>query len=286
MTLHVTVKTEKHIVTACDRLISTEKGEIEMGQDLYKHLVFICDGFRGVVSFSGFAGITKDTGDSSKMILEEATLDWITDVLSQTQVENHGFQDHIEMLGREMQPRIEYIMRKFSRPMSKLGIAVQVTGWCGDHIFSWFVDNYMDERMRSQQPRSRFKVHYKLESPEELRTGPKIMILGRNDLISHDKREFLELRHACASPDPKDIWRAAVALIRSVAPASNGGVGFNCSGLRLTARDPGIEGFDSRDDSIWDCVMPNVVKCRDGSIITVADMRGTKNPKEGQKEEE
>ena len=51
-------------------------------------------------------------------------------------------------------------------------------------------------------------------------------------------------------------------------------MGWNCSGVRITRNDPGIEAFDDRDTTKYDMVMPNCIQSTSKFSGYVANIKG------------
>ena len=73
---------------------------------------------------------------------------------------------------------------------------------------------------------------------------------------------------------PKKVFETSVKIIRAVQPQSNGTVGYNCSGIRITKNGPGIEVYDDREYTEWEVVMPNCVRSFPDISVTVSNMKG------------
>ncbi len=68
-----------------------------------------------------------------------------------------------------------------------------------------------------------------------------------------------ELCDYAAKEDVKNIIEISAKIIRAVSKESDGSVGTNYSGVRITKGDPGIQAFDNRENKEYD-VMPDVIR--------------------------
>lgn len=271
MTLHIRTITPDHIIYASDRLLYTPpEFYVELQDDQYKHLLFVCDNAKAVIGFTGFAGTSGNSG-----MLKESTTGWIKDVLLATSKKSHDLNIHLSDLAKLMQRRVDYLRSKYRFDMEDLKVAVQVSGWCQEGPFDCIVENYQNQHCHSEKTRDKFTVRIKKYfDPSDFSDGPQIMIQGERALADRQAELFEELEGVASTGEPKLIFDTSVKLIRAVAGESNGTVGFNCSGARLSRDDPFMECYDDRDDTVWDVVMPDVVKSTSKFSGYVGGFRG------------
>lgn len=275
MTLHIRTITPNHVITVSDRLIFTPTGYIELGDDRYKHLILICDDARVVTSFAGIAGIIiPSKKDASE--LKNGTIDWITEVFQETSRKAHGIEQHLNDLRDQVQDHIDSLRNQYNLPSDSVKLAIQISGWIGDVQFDCVIDNYLDTFCRAGPTRPSFTTRHRTYEDEEFEDGSKIFILGQEYLGGKLEHFCEQLSKVARREDPKEIFETSVAIIRAAAPDSNGRVGYNCSGVRISRNDPGIQVFDDRDESIWDTVMPNTILSTSRISASTMNMRGCK----------
>ena len=230
-----------------------------MGDDRYKHLVLICDDARVVISFAGIAGIIYPS-KKGPSILKHETIDWLTEVLRQTSKKSHRIDDHLNDLRDQIQPHIAKLKKQCNLSSDALKFAIQISGWVGKSQFDCVIDNYLDSHVRAGPTRQYFETRYKIFEDKMFEDGSKILIIGEEYLKKENDYLCQELLfEASLRGDPKEIFATSVKIIRTAAADSNGCVGLNCSGIKISRNDPGIECFDKRDEPIWDVVMPNTI---------------------------
>jgi len=270
MTLHVTTFTPSHVVSVCDRLLSVQGKCVELADDRYKHFVLICDNARVAVSFCGIAGSV----DRNNRLVDD-TLDWLTNVASATAHSRHDIDSHLNDFRDQLQPRINYLKSKYHLASEKLKLAVQVCGLVRETPFNCVIHNYLNRKCDAVQRRPSFTTHHKTYDAASFQHGCCIFLLGQRVLAIAEKTLCNQLDAVALKGDPRQIFEASVAVIRAAARRSRGTIGNNCSGLRITRGDAGIEVFDDRLGTIWDTVMPNVVKSTSGMSFEVRNMRGS-----------
>jgi hypothetical protein len=273
MTIHILTITPNHVITVSDRLIYTPSGYIELGDDRYKHLILICDNARVVTSFAGIACIVFPSRKGKSFVKHE-TIDWITKVFQETSKKAHGIDDHLNDLRDQIQPHIDSLKQKYNLQSDKLKLAIQISGWVGVSQFNCVIDNYLDTSCLSSTIRPQFKTRHKIYGNEISKNRSSIFVIGREFLNEKKADLFDELVKISKKEKPKEIFQASVKIIRAAAINSNGRVGMNCSGVRISRNDPGIEAFDDRDQSVWDVVMPNTVLSTSKVSVTTSNMRG------------
>lgn len=271
MTLHINTITPNHIISVSDRLLSTSTGYIEDSNDRYKHLILITDDARVIVTFSGFAGIIGKNG-----ALEESTIDWLTNVIMNTAHDGHHklWEDHIKDIKNDAEKRIEKLRaRKIS--LSKLQLAIFIAGDYKGDLFGFIIDNSIEKYWTwAKGARISFRTAYKNYSMEKFEDGCYIAFLG-NERLAMKQRVLLRLlkRYAC-NEDIKNIFQTSVNIIRAVSKISEGSVGWNCSGVRITRNNPGIEAFDDRDTKKYSMVMPNCISSTSKFSGYVGNIKG------------
>jgi len=227
-------------------------------------------------SFAGIAGIISSR--KGVLIVEHETLDWLTEVFQETSKKAHGIDNHLNDLRDKVQPHIDMLRKKLNLPSDspKIKLAIQISGWVGDVQFHCVIDNYLDNYSRTGPTRPYFKTRYKLYEDRMFEDGSKIIIIGQ-EFISENKDHLFEgLFEVSRRENPKEIFETSVKIIRTAAVNSNGYVGFNCSGVRISRSDHGIQVFDDRDQSVWDVVMPNTTYSTSQISLSTKNMRGRK----------
>jgi len=273
MTLHVTTITPSHVVSVCDRLLYTPGRYIELGDDTYKHFILICDDAKAAVSFAGFAGIISRTPDGRDILIED-TLDWLTDLATQGSKSFHDLDSHLNQFRDSAQPHLDELQRKYTLSAEDRRLAIQICGWKYHTQFNCVIHNYMDHHCNVVETRDSFTTHIKTYEDEPFDDGSCIFFLGQRAIAIHDTTSCAHLNDVAATNDAKAIFDSSVALVRAAAVKSPSSIGTNCSGLRLTRDDPGIQVFDDRPGALWDTVMPNVVKSTSTMSAVVRNMRG------------
>ena len=275
MTLHIRTITPNHVVYVSDRLIHTPTSYIELANDRYKHLILICDDARVVTSFAGIAGVPIPSKDAASE-LANGTIAWITEVFQETSKKHHRIEQHLNDLRDQVQNHIDFLRNRHNLSSDSVRLAIQISGWIRDIQFDCVIDNYLDTFCRAGPTRPSFTTRHRTYEDEEFEDGSKIFILG-NEYLGGKLEHFCEqLSKVARREDPKEIFETSVEIIRAAAPDSNGRVGYNCSGVRISRNDPGIQVFDARDESIWDTVMPNTVLSTSRISLSTMNMRGRK----------
>ena len=275
MTLHIRTITPNHVITVSDRLLYTPAGYIELGDDRYKHLVLICDDARVAVSFAGIAGIPKPNNNGN-LDLHEGTINWLTEVIQKTSKNAHGINQHINEIRNQVQDRIVFLMGKYHLPWSVAKLAIQICGWIGDEQFDCVVDNCLDNQWQAGKTRKSFKTRHRTYRNDSFEDGSWISFLGQKNLAEQQGSLCDNLTQVARREDPKAIFDASVAIIRAAAVKSNGSIGYNCSGIRISRNDPYIQALDDRDETIWDTVMPNIIISTSRISASTTNMRGRK----------
>jgi len=261
VTLHINTITPNHIISVSDRLISTPNGYIEEANDRYKHLILITDDARVAITFSGFAGMIGENG-----ILEESTINWLKDIIIKTSHAGHRlWEDHIKDIKNEAEKRIEKLQVQSRVPLSELQLVIFIAGDYKGDLFGFIIDNCIEKYWMppfykwAGVARNSFRTAYKNYTKEKFRNGYSIAFLGNERLAIKQIKLRKQLGDYARKEDIKNIFQTSVNLIRAVSKESNGSVGKNCSGIRISKNDPGIQAFDDRDVKGYD-VMPDVIR--------------------------
>ncbi len=272
MTLHINTITPNHIISVSDRFLSTSTGYIEDATDRYKHFILITDDARVIVTFSGFAGIVGKNG-----ALEKSTIDWLTNVIMDTAHDGRHklWEDHIKDIKNDAEKRIEKLHTQDRIPLSKLQLAIFIAGDYKGDLIGFIIDNSIEKNWTwAKVSRPSFRTAYKNYSMEKFEGGCYIAFLG-NERLAMKQRVLLRLlkRYAC-NEDIKNIFQTSVNIIRAVSKISEGSVGWNCSGVRITRNNPGIEAFDDRDTKKYNMVMPNCIRSTSKVSFSVTNIKG------------
>jgi hypothetical protein len=272
MTLHINTITPNHIISVSDRLLSTPTGYIEDSTDRYKHFVLITDDARVIVTFSGFAGIIGKNG-----ALEESTIDWLTNVIMNTAHDGHHrlWEDHIKDIKDDAEKRIGKLQYVYNIPLRQLQLAIFIAGDYKGDLFGFIIDNSIEKHWTwAKVARTSFRTAYKDYSMEKFEDGCYIAFLGHERLAMKQRVLLRSLERYARNEDIKNIFQTSVNIIRAVSKISDGSVGWNCSGVRITRNNHGIEAFDDRDTKKYDVVMPNCVYSTSKCSYYVANLRG------------
>jgi len=275
MTLHIRTITPNHVVYVSDRLIYTPTGYIELADDRYKHVILITDDARVVTSFTGIAGVVFPSKEAASELVN-GTLDWITEVFRKTAKKHHGIDQHLNDLRDQVQGHIDFLRNKYCLGSDSVKLAIQVSGWTQDIQFDCVIDNYLDTHCYAGPTRSSFTTRTKTFEGEKFEDGSEIFIVGREYLGGKLDDFCKQLSEVARREDPKKIFETSVEITRAAAVDSNGQVGYNCSGVRISRGDPGIQVFDARDQSIWDTVMPNIIYSTSRISLGVRNIHGRK----------
>jgi hypothetical protein len=275
MTLHIRTITPNHVIYVSDRMVHTPTGYIELANDRYKHLILICNNARVVTSFAGIAGVIVPSRKAASE-LKYGTIDWITEVFQETSKKHHRIEQHLNDLRDQVQDHIDCLRNQYNLRPDSVKLAIQISGWILDIQFDCVIDNYLDTFWRAGPTRSSFTTRHKTYEDEKFEDGSKISIIGKEYLEGKLDHLCEQLLKVARHEDPKGIFETSVEIIRAAAPDSNGCVGYNCSGVRISRNDPGIQVFDDRDESVWDTVMPNTVLSTSRISASTRNMRGRK----------
>lgn len=277
MTLHITTITPKHIISVSDRLLATPTGYKEIDNDKYKHLILITDDANTVITFAGFAGLAG---------AKETTIDWLTKVASNTSREgHHNIRKHLTDIRRHADDYISKF-KKSGINSSDLRLAIVVFGWVGtkeygDVQYRCIIENCLEDPwVWSAKARPKFSLRETHYGDAKFRDGSYHQFLGQEQLgIKQVSLRNLLAEHAREN-DPKKIFKTSVKIIRAASSESSGSIGINCSGVRMSKGDSGIEILNDRDTSKYDIVMPNsVTSISKGLLVTLGNIKGTTKPK-------
>lgn len=268
MTLHIVTITPNHVVSVSDRLIATSAGYRELDNDRYKHLLLITDDARVIISFAGFAGILGS--DNS---LKKTTIDWLTQVIEHTSREgHHTISQHLTDIREHAQDYINNL-RSGRNPPTDLRLAILASGWVGLEQFNCIIDNYL-EKAWSNEARPSFKTRIRNYGKAKFEDGSYIAFLG-NERLGMKQGTLLNLLTLNAlDEEPKEVFNTSVKIIRAAAAQSNGSIGVNCSGIRISRSDPRIEVYDDRNTGTYDLVMPNFIVSKSGISSAITNLKG------------
>lgn len=273
MTLHIATITPKHIVCVSDRLLSSSHGFLELANDRYKHLVLMADDGSAIISFAGFAGTINSEGD-----LENATIDWLTQICSETSSNGkHSIDEHLN----DIKKNANGFINKFQKNLD-LRLAILVVGQCKGEQFIRVIDNYLNEHLQEtnniKQEFTSYSANY---SKYILRKGFTNFYLGSGKGPALKQKALVKkLGFYARNNEPRKIFDTSVQIINEVAPISGGTVGTNCSGVRMSLNDPGIEAYNYRKGVTWDDVMPNTVTSKsEGASFTLSNLTMSTNVK-------
>jgi len=253
MTLHITTITRNHIVRVSDRLIATSVGYRELDDDRYKHLLLLTDDARVIITFAGFAGIL---GPDEQ--LKETTIDWLTQVVRDTSREGYrGIEQHIAGIFNHAQDYINGLRRR-RIPLADLRLAILISGWVGSEQFNYVIENCLEKAWTwSSQARASFTARVRNYGKAKFEDGSYVAFLGNERLAMKRRALHRLLTLSALREDAKEIFDASVKIIRAAAAQSKGNIGENCSGIRISRGDPGIEVYDDSNTEIYDTIMPN-----------------------------
>ena len=276
MTLHITTITPNHVVTVSDRLIVTSAGYRELDNDRYKHLLLLTDDARVVITFAGFAGILGPDNH-----LKDTTIDWLTRVVQNTSREgHHGIEQHLTDIRDHAQAHI-HKLRRHGIPLTDLRLAILTSGWVGCEQFNCVIDNCLEKAwMWSSEARTSFKARVRNYGKVRFEDGSYIAFLGNERLGMKQRALRKLLRLNALDEEPRNIFDTSVEIIRAAAAHSKGTIGVNCSGIRISRGDPGIEVYDERNTEIYDTIMPNCIFSRSKMSFSTMNLKGrTTRPK-------
>ncbi len=276
MTLHINTITPTHIISVSDRQISTSRGMLELADDRYKHLLLMTDDGAAIISFAGFAGTITADGQ-----FERSTIDWLTELCSETSRSGkHTIDAHLTDIRDQSKQYIDEFRKKGIKP-ELLRLAIVALGLCNNQQFTCVIDNCLENYwLWSEKAKETFTTRIRNHSEKDkFRDGYITQVLG-DERLALKQRSFLKLLGIYArNNNPRKIFGTSVRIIRAAATLSNGTIGTNCSGIRMTKNEPGIEVYNDRRTDAWELVMPNSITSRTSMSVMVADIKGKKfNP--------
>lgn len=271
MTLHINTITPNHIISVSDRLLSTPKGYFDDLSDRYKHFILITDDSRMIVTFSGFAGTIGKNG-----VLKESTIDWLTNVILNTAKNgHHNLVDHLKDIQIDAEKRIERFHTQNNVPLSNLHLAIFIAGEYRGNQIGFIIENCIEKYWTwAKDARTSFRMAHKNYDVERSEDGYHIAFLGHERLAMKQRVLLRELEKSASEEDNKKIVETSVNIIRAVSKISKGFVGWDCSGVRITRNDPGIEAFDDRDTGTYSFIMPNMVRSTSKFSGAVRNLKG------------
>lgn len=270
MTLHIVTITPNHVVVVSDRLIATSAGYRELDNDRYKHLLLITDDARVIISFAGFAGILGSGNN-----LRETTIDWLTQVIQHTSREGrHRIDQHLTDIRDRAKDYINSL-RNSRIPPSDLRLAILASGWVGSEQFNCVIDNCLEKAWRwSSEAHLSFKTRVRNYAKANFKDGSYVAFLG-NERLGMKQRALRKLLALNArNQEPKEVFNTSVKIIRAAAAQSNGSIGVNCSGIRISRSSPGIEVYDDRNTETYDLVMPNSIVSKSVMSSAITNLKG------------
>jgi len=143
----------------------------------------------------------------------------------------------------------------------------------GNVQYNCVIDNCLNVKWHIDKTRKIFTTRRRTYAKETFDEGSCITILGQKPIAEKLGSLIEDLEEIAFQENPKEIFNASVAIIQAAAVLSNGHIGFNCSGIRNSRNDPGIEVYDARENADISGVMPNVIKSTSQGSGSVCDMR-------------
>jgi len=139
------------------------------------------------------------------------------------------------------------------------------------------IDNCLEKAWTwSSEARTSFTVRVRKYGKAKFEDGSYVGFLG-DERLGMKQRALLRLLELNArNEDPKKIFDTCVKIIQAAAAQSKGTVGINCSGIRISRDDPGIEAHDDRDNQIYDVIMPNCIVSKSRLSFSSTNFKGRK----------
>ena len=208
------------------------------------------------ICFAGLAGLDKSPNQ---------TIDWLTEVIQSTSRSGcHQIEKHLSNIALAANDYITGYIKKRVQS-DALRLAIFATGWIGtkeygEVQYNYIIDNCIDKHWSwAAKARPTFISRFKHWGNAKFTDGYHVAFLG-NDRLALKQRALLKILGKYAKEEnPKKIFECSVDIIRAAAKESNGSIGNNCSGIRSSKGDLGIEVFDERVDVNFG-VMPNMIK--------------------------
>jgi hypothetical protein len=121
--------------------------------------------------------------------------------------------------------------------------------------------------------RPTFTTRFKTYENEKFEDGSYVFIIGQEYLADTLEDSCKRLTNGARNGNPREIFITSVEVIRTAAKNSTS-VGNNCSGVKITFNDPGIQVFNARDESIWETVMPNIIYSTSKLSMSIKNSKG------------
>jgi len=270
MTLHIATIMPNHVIVVSDRLIATLAGYRELDNDSYKHLLLVTDDAKVIISFAGFAGILGSDNN-----LKETTIDWLIQVIQRTSGEGyHRINEHLTDIRDYAQGYINSLSNN-RIPPTDLHLVILASGWVGPEQFNCVFDNCLEAAWTwAREARPSFKTRIRNYGKAKFEDGSYTAFLGDERLGMKQRalRKLLILN--TLDEEPKKIFDTSVKIMRAVATQSKGSIGVNCSGVRISRDDPGIETYDDRNTEIYGVVMPNCIISKSRISFSTTNLKG------------
>ena len=277
MTLHITTITKNHIITVSDRTFSTTDGSNrEIENDAYKHFLLETDDSSVTIGFAGLSGTTSDP---------LATFDLLTKITSECQDKKlTKLEDYLNAYFSGISKYIDNF-KAAGMPEQNLGIAILIQGWIGtaEHGTTRYVcalHNCLDNNSNiSTTVLPTFKQRTWLFKNEDLKNGSYTLFTGNNTFARAQHQLIRQINNCATRNLTRSIFDTSVNIIHKAHIESNGTIGLNCSGLRISIDEkgtlcPGIEAYDHRKNVEYDTVMLNIYRSLTGKIISIENSKG------------
>lgn len=252
MTLHVITITPNHIITVCDKLVSSPsysgRDYIEVDNDTDKQFSFITDDARMTIAFAGFAGPRNKP---------KLTMEWLLSVIHNSSRSGiHTIEQHLNNICIAANGFISQF-RQQGYPDEALRLTILATGWIAtlengkyrECQLHHVIENCLDgNHFWASKARPKFVQRFKFYNQAKFENGYYRIFLGNDHLGINQKAQLRVLTKFSKENNPKMIFRCSVDVIRSAANASRGTIGYNCIGIRNTKDDGGLECYGSRFD--------------------------------------
>jgi len=266
MTLHITIITDRYLVTVCDRMISAAGRTLD--DDAHKqHHLSTSDG-RMII---GFAGIAGPLGDESR------TLNFVGNVINDVSRKGgHFASDYVSAIGI----RVDNYARQYrGRHIDDHRLVVMVNGvlntncW-GPTFFSRIIDNCLNNRGSFEsKPRTKFKAREKFHT--DIKPGSNVIYFVGDDVGAVKQVKLLARISADADAgNPDAIFEKSAYLIRAVAKHSQGRVGRNCTGAILDKVTGDVRIVDKREWRTHQIKIPPVSVSTPAGSFTISNFVG------------
>lgn len=151
-----------------------------------------------------------------------------------------------------------------------------ISGWVGQDQFNYVIDNCLEKAWTwSINARDSFTARFRNYGNENFKDGSYVGFLG-NERLGLKQRSLRRMLDIYARREETEkIFDASVKIIRAASSQSNGTIGTNCSGLRISRNAPGIQAFDARSGELdYNIVMPNIIKATSKISVSVTNFKG------------